>query len=156
MKDVIIALDTVQVILQFVFSIHLFFRFWAAFPETKQSFVSHPLNFLEVCVLLVTWVEVFSFWGGATLRTLGVCRIARLALLLSFSDTASRALAKSWKSLSTIFILWSVFVFLVAVAGVLLFEENDPFHFGSLLRGVMTIVQISSLDGWAGVAYTNM
>lgn len=43
-----------------------------------------------------------------------------------------------------------------AVAGVFLFSENDPQHFGDLGSAFVTLFQIQSLDDWSEIARTNM
>ena len=42
-----------------------------------------------------------------------------------------------------------------AAVGMMLFDRNDPQHFGTLIRAMMTIWQIETLDGWEQVLYVN-
>lgn len=54
-----------------------------------------------------------------------------------------------------IFVLVIVFSYLTAIAGVLLFRDNDPFHFGYLNRASLSIYRIETLTGWEKVMYVN-
>jgi hypothetical protein len=43
-----------------------------------------------------------------------------------------------------------------AVAGVLIFKQNDEFYFGTLYRSMNVLFQICTLDNWGDVALKNM
>jgi hypothetical protein len=45
---------------------------------------------------------------------------------------------------------------LTAIAGVLLFRGNDPFHFGSLGRAMLTIYRVETLTRWEEVLRVNV
>ena len=46
--------------------------------------------------------------------------------------------------------------FILAALGMMLFEKNDPAHFGTLIRAMMSIWQIETLDSWEEILYINM
>ena len=46
--------------------------------------------------------------------------------------------------------------FILAALGMMLFEQNDPSHFGTLIRAMMSIWQIETLDSWEEILYINM
>ena len=49
-----------------------------------------------------------------------------------------------------------IIVNFTAALGMMLFENNDPAHFGTLIRAMMSIWQIETLDSWEEILYINM
>jgi hypothetical protein len=55
-----------------------------------------------------------------------------------------------------VFALFLVFNYLVAIAGMALFSENDPFHFGSLGGALMAIYRVETLQNWEVLMFLEM
>ena len=67
-----------------------------------------------------------------------------------------KAVSASLLSLIYTVLLLFLFLYHYALAGVLLFAKNDVFHFGSVIRALATLLQITAFDNWNSIARTNM
>ncbi len=46
-----------------------------------------------------------------------------------------------------------ILIYIYAILGVSLFSQNDPQHFGSLGKSMLSLFQITTLEGWADILY---
>ena len=53
-------------------------------------------------------------------------------------------------------IFFVVFNYLYALLGVLLFRRNDPFHFGTLARALLTVYRCETMQSWDVVMWINI
>ena len=53
-------------------------------------------------------------------------------------------------------ILIFIIDFIFATLGIILFSDNDPDHFGSMGKALMSIWQIETLDGWEDIMLINL
>ena len=107
------------------------------------------------------WVPTVAF-NATSLRFMNSLRILRWLLVakyLSFIPDLKiimDALASSFSStIYVVFILLLIFYYF-AVAGVLLFEVADPYHFGSIPQTYKTLVQVMTFDNWSDIMRTCM
>jgi hypothetical protein len=59
-------------------------------------------------------------------------------------------------SIAFIAIILAVVYYMFAILGMMLFEKNDPFHFGYLHRAMLTLFRICTFDDWTDVMYINV
>merc|ERR1711988_1723739 len=58
-------------------------------------------------------------------------------------------------SIGYIAIILLIFFYLFAIIGMLLFQENDPWHFGTLHIAMLTLFRCATLEDWTDVMYIN-
>ena len=93
---------------------------------------------------------------------MGLFRLFRLLQLLrTFSKIEQlriiiESLQRSIGPMKFVFALFLVFNYLAAIAGMALFSENDPFHFGSLGGALMTIYRVETLQNWEVLMFLEM
>ena len=58
-------------------------------------------------------------------------------------------------AVASIMLLLLLVMFLYAIAGLVLFGENDPFHFGGVGRAMLTLFQVATLAGWTDIYRIN-
>eukprot|EP01052_Picozoa_sp_SAG31_P036492 SAG31_NODE_4563_length_3135_cov_6.260359_3_plen_51_part_00 len=46
-----------------------------------------------------------------------------------------------------------IFFYIFAILGVTLFGKNDPFHFGSLGKAMLSLFRIATLEDWTDIMY---
>ncbi len=91
-----------------------------------------------------------------------VARLARIFRIFRLFSTVPRlqilvgALFKSVPSMGYIGVLLSLVFYVFAVVGVFAFGSNDPFHFGSLQRALLTLFGVVTLEGWTDVMLIQM
>ena len=59
------------------------------------------------------------------------------------------------KACSAIMLLLSIIMFLFAIVGVQVFGENDPAHFGSTVRAMLSLFVCATLSAWSEVYSIN-
>jgi Ca2+-binding EF-hand superfamily protein len=66
------------------------------------------------------------------------------------------ALGKGMSSIGFVGLILFIFFYFFGIIGMILFRENDPWHFGSLHMTMITLFQCATLDDWTPVLYINM
>ena len=66
------------------------------------------------------------------------------------------ALIKGIGSIGYIGIIMVLVYYVFAILGIILFRDNDPWHFGSLHFAMLTLFRCSTLEDWTDVMYINM
>ena len=151
----------VNIMLQLIFTIDIIIKVLAVFP-TWSNFWKNKWNRFDVCTVGLLWIVLgvnFKGLWGRVLELLRVLRIFRSLKLISKIPelhVIMMSIASSARALAYIVALMFIFFFHFAVAGIYLFEKNDPFHFEGLIRSFTTLFQVATLDNWGEVARINM
>ena len=58
-----------------------------------------------------------------------------------------------FQSIAYILLLLFLIFYLYAIVGMMLFKDNDPFHFGSLEISMLTLFRMATLEDWTEVMY---
>ena len=91
-----------------------------------------------------------------------IARLARLLRVLRVVTVAPQlrlivsTLIRSLPGLGNVMLLLSVVYYVYAVAGVHLFGEHDPTHWGSLGTALLTLFRVMTLEDWTDVMYIAM
>jgi Ca2+-binding EF-hand superfamily protein len=92
----------------------------------------------------------------APLRLLRLLRLLKLLRSVPQLQLIVVAFLEGLASVRYIGILLCLAIYIYAIFGVMAFELNDPWHFGSLHAAVLTMFRCATLDAWADVMYINM
>lgn len=114
------------------------------------AFLKDGWNVFDTLVILVSLLP-----GVGAFATIGrIARVLRVARLVSVSpklrlivDTMMRSIP----SLGHVTLLLSLLLYIYAVIGVNLFAAHDPAHWSSLGRGLLTLFQMLTLEGWVEI-----
>ncbi|XP_057316449.1 cation channel sperm-associated protein 1-like isoform X1 [Hydractinia symbiolongicarpus] len=82
------------------------------------------------------------------IRALRALRVLRTIRFLKNLQVIMTTILKSFRALSTIVMLQSLFLCMFAVIGRGLFYKVAPSRFGSILRAIYTLFQLITLDDW--------
>lgn len=85
------------------------------------------------------------------LRLIRLLRALRLLSAFPKLQVLVSAIFKSLPSMGYVWILMGLLFYVYAVAGVLLFGKNDPLHFGNLSSSLLSLFQVSTLEGWPDI-----
>ncbi len=75
---------------------------------------------------------------------LRIFRILKLISKIPELNVIMMSIGSSLRALSYVVALMVIFFFHFAVAGIYLFEENDPAHFKGLVRSFTTLFQVNN------------
>ena len=108
--------------------------------------------------LVVALVPIFSS-ATILLRLLRLLRVIRLFRFMPEFQMLSTALGRTIKPVLSAFMLISLFMFLYAMAGVYIFGEKDPTHWGDIGIALVTLTILLTLENFpetleAGLADT--
>merc|ERR1711865_106417 len=90
------------------------------------------------------------------LRLLRLLRVIKLIKSLPQLQVIVVALLKGFKSIIYIGMILMLVFYMFAVLGMILFEKNDPWHFGTLHLAMLTLFRASTLEDWTDIMYINM
>lgn len=119
-------IDLIQTIILYIFTLEILMRFIAA--DNTREFFKDGWNIFDLSLVLIGWIPA-SIGSGSTmmaLRVLRVFRVLRLIRTASEIKLIVSVLIKSMKSLFYNGLLFIIFMYLFAVAGVSMFRLPNP------------------------------
>ena len=122
-----VTVNTVQLIILYIFTLEVIMRFIAA-GSCKEFFKGGWNNF-DLILVIIGWIPPTLVSNASTvmaLRVLRVFRVLRLLRTLNEIKLIIAVLIRSLKSLLYNGILFFIFMYLFAVAGVSMFKLPDP------------------------------
>ena len=149
--DVLHALDRVVLA---IFLLEIAVKVTAEGKRPWRYFAD-PFNVFDFVIVTVTVLPI----GGqyvTVLRLLRLLRVLRLVHALPQLQILVSALLKSIPSMAYVGVFLGLLFYVYGVAGVFLFGQNDPRHFGALDSAMLTLFTVVTLEGWAELMYTQL
>lgn len=112
---------------------------WRYFADAWNVF-----DFLIIVICLLPVGGPFA----AVLRLARALRLLRLVSALPKLQLLVGALLKSFSAMGYVSLLLALLFYIYAVAGIHLFGQADPKHFGSLPVALLSLFRIVTLDNW--------
>ncbi len=109
-------------------------------------------------VIVVLSLPIPGMQGGGAVKLLRLVRLARLAKLIKKIPALQMiimGLVGGMVSIGYIMLLLMIVLYLFGIIGYMLFGNNDPWHFGTLSRALMTLFRASTLEDWTDIKYIN-
>jgi voltage-gated sodium channel len=142
-SDLVYLLDSIVI---GIFVVEIIIRV-VAFGTKPHHFFLDPWNVFDF-VIVVICVLPFEAEFIAVFRLARVLRVMRLVTVLPRLQLLVGALLKSIPSIGYISVLLLLHFYIYACIGSFLFQGNDPHHFGSLHRTMLSLFQVCTLEGW--------
>ena len=122
-------------------------RYWTG-PDKEWN------NF-DFWLVAICWLPSGIIGNVAFLRLLRLMRLLKLVGKVKELQLIVMGLVNGLNSVTYILILMLLIFYLFAVLGVGSFQENDPFHFGSLGVAMLTLFRCATLENWSQVMAIN-
>ena len=90
------------------------------------------------------------------LRLLRLLRVLKLLKALPELQVIVGALISGLGSIGYIAVVLILVFYVCAIVGMMLFRDNDPWHFGSLHVSMLSLFRCSTLEDWTDVMYINI
>ncbi|WP_364303535.1 ion transporter [Moorena sp. SIO4A5] len=119
------------------------------------SYFKNGWNLFDLFIVVALLLPIDNQYF-IVLRMLRLLRVFRLISALPRLQILVRALLKSLPSMGYVFLLLCILFYIYGVAGTFLFAENDPIHFSSLPKSILSLFQVVTLEGWADLMYIQM
>lgn len=121
------TIKLIQSIILGIFTIEIIIRFIAA--DSVLDFFKDGWNLFDLSLVVIGYIPTTIVSNGATLMALRVLRVFRILRLLRAAKEVKLIVSVLIKSMSAMFynlILFVIFIYLYAVAGVSMFKLPDP------------------------------
>lgn len=174
------TVELIQHAILYIFTFEIVVRFIAA--KGLKSFFTDGWNVFDLILVLIGWIPASLFDSASTLMALRVLRVFRILRLLRTAKEIKlivSVLIKSMKSMVYNCMLFMIFVYLYAVAGVSMFRlpdpaslsgeklqqyemlmekaphspANSPDPFGSIGEGIFTLFRALTGEDWTDLRY---
>jgi voltage-gated sodium channel len=89
------------------------------------------------------------------IRLLRLLRVLKLLRAFPKLQVIVTAILSSLISIFYIGVIITLFFYVYAIVGMILFSSNDPIHYGSLHIAMLTLFQIMTFDNWTPIELTN-
>mmetsp|Transcript_398 Transcript_398/g.745 ORF Transcript_398/g.745 Transcript_398/m.745 type:complete len:1004 (+) Transcript_398:139-3150(+) len=149
--------ETSVVLDKFILSVFTFECVLKILAEGYKPWVYFSDNWNKFDFIIV----VGSYTPGAgslltMLRLLRLLRVLKLVKSLPQLAVIVNALLMGMSSIGYIGMILFLCFYAFAILGMLLFRDNDPFHFGNLHISMFTLFRCSTLDDWTEIMYVNL
>jgi voltage-gated sodium channel len=176
------VINIIQEIILGIFTIEIVIRFIAA--KNIKSFLKDGWNIFDLTLVIIGYIPATIFSNASMITALRVLRIFRVLRLLRTTKELKlivNVLIKSMRSMLYNLILFLIFVYLYAIAGVAMFRlpdvselegekletynefmENSPHvlanhdPFGNLGEAIFTLFRELTGDGWTELRYNHI
>ncbi|MFE2295028.1 ion transporter [Streptomyces sp. NPDC059452] len=117
-----------------------------AHADRPAAFFRDPWNLFDLAVVLSALLPVIRE-NGTVLRLLRLARVLRAARFLPQLRIILVAVGRSLPGTASFLLVGGLLLYLYAMVGWICFAADDPEHFGSLGRAVLTLFLLMTLDG---------
>ncbi|CAM9197022.1 unnamed protein product, partial [Heterosigma akashiwo] len=143
-----------------VFTVELVLKVLAE-GRLPHRFFLDPWNRFDFVIVLGSYLPLLLGGGGvgsvlALLRLMRVLRVLKVVKSSQKLKIVVEAVLKGFQSITYISVMMVILFFMFAVVGMILFRENDPWHFGQLQDAMLTLFRCATLEDWTDVMYINM
>lgn len=132
-----------------VFVVELSLRIAARGRHPWLYFVK-PWNIFDFAVVAICILPLHADYL-IIVRLFRIFRVLRLVTVLPRLQVLVGALVSSVPSIGYIALLLSIQFYVYSAIGVSFFGHNDPEHFGTILRGMLTLFEVLTLEGWVEI-----
>ena len=149
-------LDNLDMIILLIFTVEAILKLIAY----KLDYFKDSWNIFDFIIVVICWAAFFmpNIDAGvvAVFRLARVLRVFRLVSALPKLRVLVDAMLKSIPSMGYVGLLLLLLFYIYGVMGVFLFKINDPIRFGDLGTSILTLFQITTMEGWTDILYANM
>jgi hypothetical protein len=117
------------------------------------TFFNDNWNTFDFLIVVSSYLNAGS--AVTMLRLLRLLRVLKLVKRLPQLAVIINALIMGLGSIGWVGLVLFLFFYVFAIVGMILFHENDPFHFSSLHAALISLFRLSTLDEWSEAMYIN-
>ena len=148
------ALEMLDAVILYIFSAEICLKMWAE-GSTPLKFFDDSWNKFDFLIVAGSYVPGAGS-SVTMLRLLRLLRVLKLVKRLPQLAVIINALLNGVVSIAYVGLVLVLFFYVFAILAMLLFERNDPWHFGSLHMAFFSLFQAATLDNWSILMYTSM
>jgi len=148
--EVVGAIDFVILL---IFTVEIGLKFIAE-DNTPLKVMLDAWNAFDFLIVLGSW----TLGGGmiTMLRLLRLLRVLKLVKAFPQLQVIVQALMMGMASIGYIGVILVLVFYVFAIIGMILFKENDPWHFGTLHFSMLSLFRAATFEDWTDIMYINM
>ncbi|WP_079124503.1 ion transporter [Streptomyces sp. NBRC 110611] len=139
------VLGTAELLFLVAFTVEILLRV-AAHTDRPKDFFRDPWNVFDLLVITLAFLP-FARENATVLRLLRLARVLRAARFLPQLQIVIVAVGKSLPGTLSFLLVGALLLYVYAMVGWVFFADDDPEHYGSLGRAVVTLFLLITLDG---------
>ena len=140
------VLDGIDRVVLAIFVVELALKLWAH----GRSFFRDPWNVFDLAIVSVGFVPAIQSFTA--LRALRAIRLLRLLSSHSQIRAVLNSLAQALPGMSAIIVMLAIVYYLFAVIATMMWGRDVEQYFGSLGTSLISLFQVSALEGWPQIA----
>lgn len=152
-------LESLDLVILLIFTVEFFIKLFAEGNQPWRYF-RDPWNVFDFLIVAICWLAhvmpEINAGFVAVIRLARVLRVLRLVQALPQLKILVDAMLKSIPSMGYVGVLLLLLFYIYGAMGVFLFAKNDPVNFGNLHTAMMSLFQISTLEGWGDIMKINI
>ncbi|WP_407705715.1 ion transporter [Streptomyces niveiscabiei] len=137
-----------------VFTVELLVRL-GAHADRPRDFFKDPWNLFDLAVILTTFLPVVRE-NTTILRLLRLARVLRSARFLPQLRVMLVAVIRSLPGTLSFLLVGALLLYVYAMVGWVFFSREDPQHYGSIGRAVLTLFLLMTLDGIGDAVHSGL
>jgi len=152
-------LNTMDLLILIIFTIEIVIKVLANGRKPFNYFTDawNIFDFLIVAVCYLAFViPTIDAGFVAVLRLARILRVFKLVTALPQLQMLVGAMLKSIPSMGYVGVLLTLLFYIYAAMGVFVFGENDPLHFATLHKSMISLFRIVTLEDWTDIMYVNI
>lgn len=158
-REIAHLLHFIDKIILAVFTVEVLIKVLAQ-GKKPWNYFKDPWNIFDFSIVVVCYLAFVlpNVDAGfvAVLRLARILRVFRLITALPKLQMLVSAMLKSIPSMLYVGILLGLLFYIYAVMGVFIFGENDPVHFNTLHKSMLSLFRVVTLEDWTDIMYINM
>ncbi|MER7758738.1 ion transporter [Streptomyces sp. NPDC097619] len=126
-----------------------------AHADRPKAFFRDPWNLFDLAVVTAAYVPLVRE-NTTVLRLLRLARVLRTARFLPQLRVLLLAVGRSLPGTFSFLFVGALVVYVYAMIGWLCFSDTDPQHYGSVGRAVLTLLLLTTLDGFGDAVHAGL
>jgi voltage-gated sodium channel len=148
------VLHLLDKVVLWIFVAEIAIKMVAAWPK-PWAFFRDPWNNFDFIIVAAAFLP-FAGSAATVLRLVRLLRVLRLVRAVPKLQILVGALLKSIPSMGYVSVLLLLLFYVYAVAGVFMWGQNDPIHFGNLQIAFVSLFRAVTLEDWTDLMYIQM
>eukprot|EP00520_Triparma_pacifica_P006268 CAMPEP_0118662880 /NCGR_PEP_ID=MMETSP0785-20121206/17080_1 /TAXON_ID=91992 /ORGANISM="Bolidomonas pacifica, Strain CCMP 1866" /LENGTH=824 /DNA_ID=CAMNT_0006556479 /DNA_START=20 /DNA_END=2491 /DNA_ORIENTATION=- len=147
------TVGAIDFVILIIFTLEIGLKFIAA-DNAPLRVLKDPWNAFDFLIVLGS-----IFLGGGMITMLRLLRLLRvLKLVKAFPQlqVIVSALMMGMASIGYIGVILVLVFYVFAIVGMILFKDNDPWHFDNLHISMLSLFRASTFEDWTDIMYINM
>ena len=140
-----------------IFTFEAALKIGEQWPRPLRGYLSDAWNRFDGAVLLLGLAGLVVDLSSVTvLRCAKMLRVLRVVRRFPILRSVTQSLLAAVRDVFWVVVLILIINFIFGATGMIMFHGNDPVHFHTMRKALMSVWAIETLDGWEDLLYINM